>query len=142
MSTSLPTLNAAKAQAKALRARKAAQGTALSHGQSLELIAKKYGFRDWNTCKARLPDLAKGLTTGARVRGWYLSQPFAATVVTSEDRGDGWTYVALGLDYPVDVVRFDSFSSMRQRVQAVIGPNGHTRERTSDGQPHVVLEIL
>ncbi len=141
MTRILPTLSAAKAEAKALRMAKKAEGVTLSHGAALELIAKSYGFRDWNTCKARLPEMATGLAVGGRVTGHYLSQPFAATVVRSEDRGDGWTYVALGLDYPVDVVRVDSFSSMRQRVQAVIGPNGHTKERTSDGVPHVTLEL-
>lgn len=142
MSQKLPSLTAAKAEAKALRSSQKAEGIALSHAKALELIAKRYGFRDWNTCKASLPDLASSLVVGGRVKGSYLSQPFAASVVRAEDRGNGWTYVALGLDYPVDVVRFDSFSSLRQRVQAVIGPNGHTRECTSDGVPHVVLDIL
>lgn len=141
MKQDLPTLNRAKSEAKALRAAKADAGVTLSHSASLELIAKSYGFRDWNTCKSKLPDLAQGLAVGTRVSGRYLSQPFDATVVRSQARGQGWTYVALDLDVPVDVVRFDSFSNLRKRVTAVIGPNGHTREHTSDGQPQMVLDV-
>ncbi|MEN8685342.1 glyoxalase superfamily protein, partial [Marivita sp.] len=42
-------------------------------------------------------------------------------------------------DEPVDVVHFDSFSNFRKRVQCVVGPSGTTKEKTSNGQPHVVL---
>lgn len=43
------TIDDAKAQAKALRAALQAQGTAISHALSLEMIAKQHGARDWNT---------------------------------------------------------------------------------------------
>lgn len=142
MTRLLPTLSGAKAEAKALRASKAVEGVALSHSASLELIAQSYGFRDWNTCKSKLPELAQGLAVGARVRGRYLSQPFDATVVRSLERTKGWTAVALDFDVPVDVVRFDSFSNLRKRVSAVIGPNGHTREHTSDGVPQLILDLI
>lgn len=142
MTQNLPTLGRAKAEAKTLREVKAADSVIVSHAASLELIAKSYGFRDWNTCKSKLPELAQGLAVGARVRGRYLSQPFDATVVRSQERAQGWTCVALDFDYPVDVVRFDSFSNLRKRVTAVIGPNGHTREHTSDGVPQLILDLL
>ena len=48
------TIEEAKAQAKALRAALLAQGTAISHAQALELIARQQGARDWNTLHARL----------------------------------------------------------------------------------------
>src|SRR5690606_31658729 len=48
------TIDNAKAQAKALRAALQAQGTAISHAQALELIARQHGARDWNTLHARL----------------------------------------------------------------------------------------
>jgi Glyoxalase superfamily protein len=40
----------------------------------------------------------------------------------------------------VDVVTFDSFSNFRKRVWGVVGPLGESREKTSDGQPHLVIE--
>lgn len=142
MTTNLPTLAQAKTEAKALRKRLVAAGTALSHAQALERIAQEYGFRDWNgfhaAIEANRPD---GWLVGERVTGRYLAQPFTATVLSSQHLRPGWFRLALDLDEAVDVVRFDSFSNLRKRVHAVVGPMGHTKEHTSDGTPHVVLDL-
>ena len=50
--------------------------------------------------------------------------------------------VTLHFDAPIDVVQFDSFSSFRQRVTAVIGVAGRSVEHTSNGTPHLVLQTL
>nr|WP_237028953.1 glyoxalase superfamily protein [Phaeobacter porticola] len=49
--------------------------------------------------------------------------------------------VTLHLEEPVDVVKFDSFSALRQRINGTIGWDGRSVERTSDGVPQLVLEL-
>lgn len=41
-----------KDEARALGATLKAEGNPRKHGQCLDLIAKSYGFRDWNTLSA------------------------------------------------------------------------------------------
>ncbi len=43
-----------KSMAKSLRASLAARSVLLSHGESLEIVAKQFGFADWNTLSAKL----------------------------------------------------------------------------------------
>ncbi len=142
MSRHLPSNAEAKRQARRLREDLAARGSDVSHAQALEMVAHQHGFRDWNALHAaignRPPD---GWTPGGRVEGRYLSQPFKATVVAAEMLRPGWFRLVLELDEAVDVVQFDSFSNFRKRVRAVIGPDGHSKERTSNGEPHVRLDF-
>ena len=44
----------AKAMAKALRETMAAKNVALSHSECLEIIARQFGFKDWNTLAAKI----------------------------------------------------------------------------------------
>jgi len=78
---------------------------------------------------------------GARVTGAYLGQPFAARVVGIQamTSAPGNFRVSLDLDEAVDVVTFDSFSAFRKRVNGVIGKDGASRERTSNGRPQLEL---
>lgn len=141
MSRSLPSLTEAKTHAKRLRTDLADQGSEISHAAALELVAHQNGFANWNGFHSaignRPPD---GWAVGGRVQGRYLSQPFAATVIAVEMQRPGWFRLVLDLDEAVDVVTFDSFSNFRKRIQAAIGPEGTSRERTSDGQPHLQLD--
>lgn len=142
MSHQLPTAAEAKDQAQRLRAQLADQGTHIVHGNALELVARQYGFRDWNTFHAAIGNRPpSGWTPGGRVQGSYLSQPFEATVVAVEMLRPGWFRLVLELDVAVDVVTFDSFSNFRKRIRGVVGPAGASRERTSDGIPHLQLNI-
>lgn len=142
MNANLPTLAEAKAQARRLREGLAAEGRQISHSRSLELVASQHGYRDWNTFHAALgnrpPD---GFVPGGRVTGHYLSQPFAATVLSVEMPRSGWFRLVLDLDEAVDVVTFDSFSNFRKRISGVVGPAGTSREKTSDGVPHLRIDI-
>ena|ERR1700761_281088 len=45
----------AKAMAKSLRDSMTHRNVSLSHGECLEIVAKQFGFADWNTLSARLP---------------------------------------------------------------------------------------
>ncbi|MGB0498343.1 MAG: glyoxalase superfamily protein [Rubricella sp.] len=140
MRPDLPTLAEAKAAARRLRADLAGKGQGISHAQALERIAHAHGFRDWNGLHAAIRQGSPpGWIAGARVSGRYLSQPFAATILSAEEVRPGWTRLVLDLDTAVDVVRFESFSNRRKRVQGVVGPLGESLERTSDGVPHLVV---
>ena len=141
MTRDLPTLEEAKRQARQIRAEATNAGENIGHAHALERVAKRYGCRDWNTLHAAIKDAPpENWRVGARVKGEYLSQPFSARVVAIEKRQPGWFAIELDLDDPIDVVRFDSFSNLRKRIKAVVGPKGHSFERTSDGAPHLRLD--
>lgn len=50
----MSTLTDAKAMAKSLRDAMAGRKIALSHGECLEIVARQFGFADWNTASAKL----------------------------------------------------------------------------------------
>ena len=141
--TPLPQLTALKDQARRLKSRLEAGGETVSHSKALELIAAQHGYNDWNTLHAALGNRAgpESLVPGARVTGAYLGQPFSARLVGIQaiSSAPGHFRVALDLDEAVDVVTFDSFSSFRKRVNGVIGKDGVSRERTSNGRPQLEL---
>lgn len=132
-----------KDQARRLRAELASSGRAVAHGEALELVAKSHGHRDWNTAHAAAgnrpadPPVALGDT----VSGRYLGQPFLAEAIGVEARSAGRWRITLQLAEPVDVVRFESFSAFRSRVTATIDADGRTVEKTSDGKPHLTLDL-
>lgn len=131
-----------KAQARRLRSRLADGDTAISHSQSLELVAQQNGARDWNTLRALAarPDNNRPLAVGDRVAGSYLGQPFTGYVYgLSHAPNAPYTRITLQFDEPVDVVRFDSFSSFRQRVSATIGNDGQSVQKTSDGVAQMIV---
>ncbi|NVK34900.1 MAG: hypothetical protein HWE23_10500 [Rhodobacteraceae bacterium] len=142
MTSKLPSINEAKAQAKRLRTTLEADGKGISHCKALEIVAHQHGYRDWNTLFAAIGNRPpKLVSVGDRIKGRYLSQPFEADVLAVEMVGEDWMRVTLDLDEAVDVVTFDSFSSFRKRVRGLIGPKGSTREKTSDGVPHLELDL-
>lgn len=135
------TIDEAKAQAKALRAALQAQGTAISHAQSLEMIARQHGARDWNTLHAQLklrnapPDLA----LSDRVRGRYLGQPFTGQIIGISGPANH-RQISIRFDTPIDVVRFESFSNLRRQINSTINEHGRSHRRTSDGEPQLIVE--
>lgn len=138
--TKLHSVTQAKSQAKALRIALAAQGTTLTHAQTLELIAHQNGSRDWNTLHARLSRSQQGpFTLHATVRGRYMSQPFTGRIVALAKAGKN-TQISLQLDEPVDTVQFGSFSNLRSHIRSVVGPDGRSPRKTSDGTPHLVID--
>jgi len=132
----------AKQQAKDLRAQMASQGTEISHSNALELIAQQNGFRDWNTYYSALEKgLPANWVPGGRVQGYYMSQAFEAQFVNVKMLRPGWFHVELNLDDPVDVVTFDGFSNFRKRIRGIVGPEGFSHERSSNGIPHLQLKL-
>ncbi len=142
MNRQLPTVMQAKDQAKRLKEKMAADGTKIGHAKALELVSHQHGFRDWNALLAAIgnaPSCPWALND--QVSGAYLSQPFTGTIVAIATLKPGWFRVELHLDAAVDVVTSDGFSNLRSRIRGIVGPKGHSVERTSDGEPHLVLQM-
>ena len=143
MSSRLPTLDELKAQARRLRNSLAEAGSDISHSKSLELIAKQYGFADWNTLHAKVGNQPprRSWNPGDRVKGTYLGKAFEGTVLALKAATSvpGYYTITVDFDEPVDVVDFDSFSAFRKRVTATIDEEGISPSKTSNGRPHMVL---
>jgi len=140
--TTLPSLDVLKGKAKALRRALHDGGTDVGHGQALELIAKTYGYRDWNTLHAAVGNRPRlDLRPGQRVAGEYLGQTFAGEVIGVVRQADERHKVTLAFDEPVDVITFESMSNFRSRVTCTVDAEGVTMERTSNGKPHMRLRL-
>lgn len=135
------TIEQAKAEARALRLALKAQGQPISHGEALERVAHKRGARDWNTLHARLAATPPELALGDRVRGLYLGQAFTGRVTALSGPASRRS-IEIRFDHPVDVVRFASFSNLRRQVRAEIDESLRSLDRTSDGQPQLIVERL
>ena len=137
----LQSLKEAKSQAKALRASLAAQGTTNNHARALELVAHQNGARDWNTLQAKLSRAESQIFhLNDEVSGHYLGQAFTGRIVALSKVGANMQ-VSLQLNEPVDTVQFESFSNMRQHIRGMVGSNGRSPRKTSDGTPHLVIDI-
>ena len=139
----LPSVDSLKEEARRMRAEHAANGSSISHGRALELLAEVYGFKDWNTLRAASENHATRppLGVGDKVRGVYLGQPFIGSVLDLKPvTPPGRFRVTLHFAAPVDVVTFDSFSNLRQRVVCTIDRTGKSAETTSDGRPQIHVE--
>lgn len=139
----LPAIETLKDQARRLKTRLSADGETVSHSRALELIAAQYGYRDWNTLHAAAGNRQHigDMRPGAIVSGTYLGQPFKARLLGIEQLAhapDSYR-VKLDLEEAVDVISFPSFSSFRKRVRGTVGEDGVSRERTSNGVPHLEL---
>jgi len=140
----LPSLEDLKDQARRLREALARQGTTINHAKSLELLAGQHGFRDWNTLHAHIgnrPPARKALALGDRVSGHYLGQAFTGTIIAIQTltSAHGLQRVSFDFDDAVDVITFESWSAFRKRVTCTLGEDGRTIEKTSNGEPHMVL---
>ncbi|MBY6056513.1 glyoxalase superfamily protein [Leisingera daeponensis] len=140
--SALPSVAQLKAEARLLRKHSQAQGQPIPHSTALERIAQYYGFRDWNTLHTRASN-APELQVGMRVEGRYLGQLFTGYVHgLAACGGNGHRRITLQFDAPVDVVQFDSFSSWRQRVSAVINAEDRSPQKASNGLPHLTVSPL
>lgn len=137
----LPDITELKAQAKRLREALVEDGDFITHSESLELIARQYGFRDWNTIHARVGNRpSEPYRVGDQRAGIYLGQPFTGVIHALKRLDDGAHYqISFDFDEAVDVVKFDSFSAYRKRVSVTIDRQGRSVQKTSDGQPYLTL---
>ncbi|MGB3243244.1 MAG: glyoxalase superfamily protein [Sulfitobacter sp.] len=138
-SGAIPTPDVLKAQAKTLRRDLAARGHAVSHAQALETIAHQWGARDWNTAVAKAAQTRQGWAPGDRIKGQYLGHDFTGVIKAAHQSSSGFWSLTLRFDTAIDVVTSDLFSSFRRQVNATLNADGHSPQKTSDGQPHMVL---
>jgi hypothetical protein len=136
-----PSIETLKSEARALRAERASAGTPINQGHALEEIARRHGYRDWNTASATLPNrFVVPFQVGQRVRGVYLGRPFAGLLLGVHLLPDMRHFeVTVKFDKPVDVSRFDSMVIPRQRVRVTLDTSGVSPAHTSDGEPHMRL---
>ncbi len=139
---SLPDLSELKAQAKRLRVAMESEGNFITHSEALELLARQYGCRDWNTLHARVGNRpVEPYRVGDKRSGTYLGQAFTGEVIALKRLDDGAHYqISFDFDEAVDVVRFDSFSAFRKRVSVTLDRHGRSLQKTSDGQPYLSLK--
>ena len=137
--TPIPSRDVLKSQAKTLRRDMAARGQSMSHAEALETIAHQWGVRDWNTAVALSAQASPGWAPGMRVSGRYLGHPFEGAVKAARQSSAGFWSLTLRFDAPIDVVSSAHFSSLRRQVNATINADGHSPQKTSDGQPHLVI---
>lgn len=117
----------------------------MTHGTALELLAQQYGVRDWNTLSAlsaRNDIPAPAFAVGDRVKGRYLNQPFEGKILAlSSLAGGELQKITIDFDEPVDIVTFESFSAYRRRINAQVDRDGVSPRKTSNGLPHLVLDL-
>jgi hypothetical protein len=143
-SLDIPSATSFKAEARALREERAKAGEPIGHGAALEQVARRHGYRDWNTAHAAVPERAVSpFQVGQRVRGAYLRQPFTGLLIGVQLLADMQHFrVTVKFDQPVDVVTSELFSGFRQRVVATVDLRGISPARTSDGEPHMRLSKI
>ncbi|MEP5732358.1 MAG: glyoxalase superfamily protein [Sulfitobacter sp.] len=139
--TSIPTRDVLKAQAKRLRSDLARRGQNISHAQALETVAHQWGARDWNTLSAQAATTHPGWAPGQRVTGQYLGHRFGGHIKASRQAANGYWSLTLRFDAPIDVVTSEQFSSYRRQVNATVTSAGVSPQKTSDGRPHMVLDL-
>lgn len=137
----LPSRDTLKQQAKRLRSDLAARGQSMSHAQALETIAHQWGARDWNTLNAMAAQVHPGWAPGQRVTGRYLGHRFAGVIKAARQSANGYWALTLRFDDAIDVVASTQFSAFRRQVTATVNAQGHSPQKTSDGQPHMVLDL-
>ena len=104
-----PSIQTLKSEAKALRDERAGAGAPLTQGAALEEVARRHGYRDWNTASAALPErVAVPVQVGQRVKGTYLSRPFTGLVIAMKLLADMPHYEV--------TVKFDT-ARQRQQVR-------------------------
>lgn len=140
----LPSLKIVKEQAKRLRSDLADDETSISHSKSLELISHQLGFKDWNTLHSAIGNepTVSPINVGDILNGRYLGQPFEAEVLGVKSMAGASRFrLTLNLVDPIDVVKFDSFSSMRNRILCTVDRDGISAKKTSNGEPQIKLEL-
>ena len=138
----MPDRDAVKTQAKRLRTALVAEGNFVSHSESLELVAKQYGYRDWNTLSAALGEIPeREVKVGGVVTGRYLGHRFRGRVLGLQVFKGHRRRIVVEFDEPIDVVTSEHFSGYRRRAEGVIEKNGATWQKLSDGTPLLAVDL-
>ncbi|MEP1767735.1 MAG: glyoxalase superfamily protein [Sulfitobacter sp.] len=140
--TDLPSRDALKTQAKRLRADMKTKGMEITHAAALEMVAHQWGMRDWNTLVAKTDTTPVQWHPGQRVSGQYLGHTFRGMIKSARRASAGFWSLTVRFDTPVDVVKSQHFTSLRRQVSATINAAGTSPQKTSNGQPHMVISPM
>jgi len=143
-SSSLPSIEAPKGQAKRLRVELENGGPSIDHNRSLELLTRRHGYKAWNTIQAAIGNQpqSRPVALGQRVSGHHLERPHEGDLIgVKKLTAPGRFQVSFDVDEPVDVVTFQSFPSFRKRASCSAGTDGMTVEKTSNEQPRLRLDL-
>lgn len=136
-----PSAQTLKSEARALRDELKRAGQDMTHSAALEEIARRHGFRDWNTARAALPDrVAVPFQVGMRVKGFYLEQPFRGMLIGVQLSGNmQHSTITVVFDEPVNVTPNFMFAAHRQRVTATVDIHGVSPALRGNGAPQMRL---
>lgn len=137
--TQIPSRDVLKTQAKRLRADMKTKGADMPHAAALEMVAHQWGMRDWNTLAAKADVTAVQWHPGQRVTGQYLGHTFHGMIKAARLASSGFWSLTVRFDEAVDVVESEHFTSLRKQVSATINARGTSPQKTSNGQPHMVV---
>ncbi len=136
-------INDYKQMAKRLRQALATEGVTVTHGRALELVARQFGARDWNTLAARKAERgAIPFAVGQRVEGTFNKKPATGRVIGLSEtiKPDLWR-ITIRFDPAVDVVTSELFSSERHRITMIIGADGRSRRLTGTETGVMALKV-
>lgn len=137
--TQIPFRDMLKADAKRLRTDMGTKSTEMTHALALETVAHQWGMRDWNTLAAKADVAAVQWYPGQRASGRYLGHPFRGVIKAARLASSGYWSLTVRFDASVDVVESEHFTSLRQQINVTVNAQGSSPQKTSDGQPHMVV---
>jgi Glyoxalase superfamily protein len=109
----------AKAMADTLRNEAAARGLKLTHSESLELVAKMFGLKNWNVLAAKIEGRAPTFATLLPVpEGWIVGGTGANLYQSGRLPGDGPPTLAIQRDPAAEVKLADTYCTIMQTVAA------------------------
>jgi hypothetical protein len=119
----------AKAMAKSLRDELASKNFSLSHSECLEIVARQFGFGDWNTLAAKIR--IETTPDEARAGPVTLEPPIPVLQITSLSAAKAFYVVFLGF-------KFDWSNDAYAQVSRD-GVQLHLAEASEGGRPSVLL---
>lgn len=106
----------AKLMAKLLRQGLAEQEIELSHSECLELVARQFGFANWNILSARI-DAGAGMSDGETPSGWIRAGKSPKFYRVGVDGGLNAAWIESKPEL-IDTIRGDDFCTLMQSVDA------------------------
>ena len=106
----------AKLMAKLLRQGLAEQEIELSHSECLELVARQFGFANWNILSARI-DAGAGISDGETPSGWIRAGKSPKFYRVGVDGGLNAAWIESKPEL-IDTIRGDDFCTIMQSVDA------------------------
>ncbi|QQR35272.1 hypothetical protein JI749_12975 [Devosia oryziradicis] len=102
--------------AKLLRQGLAEREIELSHGECLELVARQFGFANWNILSARI-DAGAGMSDGETPSGWIRAGKSPKFYRVGVDGGLNAAWIESKPEL-IDTIRGDDFCTLMQSVDA------------------------